>query len=143
MTEVSLVWENLNRNHFVWKSRKPDRKTLVKILKESKVQHEALKAVDTSVISVWKLMKYYSSVKPAVYSKAQIVKGLKKLKLLKAATTRCLSQGETTKHLISYFQSLIDSLGMMIMKDQKTETIGINNELLKPETILKLLLVGC
>ena len=105
-------------------------------------QHKALKAVDTSIISVWKLMKYYS-VKSAVYSKAQIVEELKKLKLLKAASTRWLSQGEATKHLISCFQPLIDSLDMIIMKNQKIETIGVHNELLKPETILMLLLVGC
>ena len=50
-------------------------------------QSEALKAVDTSLILVWKLMNY-SSVKSAVYSEAQVAEGLKKLKLLKAAPTR-------------------------------------------------------
>ena len=65
-------------------------------------QYEALKAVDTSVIVVWKLMKY-SSLKSVVYVEAQVMEGLKKLKFLKASPTRWLSHGEATKHLISQF----------------------------------------
>ena len=104
-------------------------------------QYEALKAVNTSLISVWKLMKY-SSVKSAVYGEAKVAEGLRKLKLLKAAPTRWSSYAEATEHLISRFQPLIDSLDTMIMKDQKPETIGICNELLKPETILMPLIVA-
>ena len=55
-------------------------------------QYEALKAVDTSVVSVWKLMKY-SSVKSAVFGEAQSAEGLQNLKLLKAAPTRWLHMG--------------------------------------------------
>ena len=70
-------------------------------------QYEALKAVDTSLISVWKLMKY-SSVKSVAYGETQVAEGLKKLKILKAAPTRWLSHGEATKRLILRFQPLID-----------------------------------
>ena len=70
-------------------------------------QYEVLKAVDISLISVWKLMKY-SSVKSVVYGEAQVAEGLKKLKILKAAPTRWLCHGEATKCLISRFQPLID-----------------------------------
>ena len=83
-----------------------------------------------------------SSVKSVVYSEAQVVEGLKNLSLLKAVPTRWLSHGEATKCLISRFQPLIDSLDTMIMKDQKLETFRICNELLKPETILMLLIVA-
>ena len=84
----------------------------------------------------------YSYVKSAVYSEAQVAEELKKLKLLKAAPTIWLSHGETTKRLISQFQPLIDSLDIMIMKHRKLETIGIRDELLKPRTILMLLIVA-
>ena len=84
----------------------------------------------------------YSSVKSVVYSEAQVAEGLKNLKLLKAVPTRWPSHGEATKRLISRFQLLIDSLDSMIMKDEKPETIRICNELLKPETILMLLIVA-
>ena len=50
-------------------------------------QYKALKAANTSLILVWKLMKH-SSVKSAVYGEAQVVEGLKKLNLLKPAPTR-------------------------------------------------------
>ena len=84
----------------------------------------------------------YSSVKSVVYSEAQFAERLQKLKLLKAAPTRWLSHGEVTKRLISRFQPLIGSLDTMIMKDQKLETIRICDELLKPKTILMVLIVA-
>ena len=84
----------------------------------------------------------YSSVKYTVYSEAQVIEGLKKLNLLKAAPTRWVSHGQTTKGLISRFQPLVDSLNTMIMKDQKPKTVGIHDELLKPKTFLMLSVVA-
>ena len=102
-------------------------------------KYETLKAVDTTLVSVWKAMKY-SSVKSAVYGEAQMLHGLSKLKLLKAAPTRWLSHGEATKRLISRFHPLVDALDSLINKDHKPETIGIRDELLKPDNVLMLLL---
>ena len=104
-------------------------------------KYETLKAVDTTLVSVWKAMKY-SSVKSAVYGEAQMLHGLSKLKLLKAAPTRWLSHGEATKRLISRFHPLVDALDSLINKDHKPETIGIRDELLKPDNVLMLLLLA-
>ena len=52
------------------------------------------------------------------------------------------SHGDATKRLVSRFQSLTDALDSIIMKDRKPETIGIRDDLLKPENILMLLLVA-
>ena len=48
------------------------------------LQFKCLSEFDTSILAVWKAMKY-SSVKSAVFNKRQMAEGLQKMKLHKCA----------------------------------------------------------
>ena len=84
----------------------------------------------------------YSTVKKAVFGEAQKTMGGKRVKLLKAAATRWLSHGEAPKRLVSRFSCLIDALDAILDKGADQEVKGVRDELLKPATILFLLLIS-
>ena len=111
----------------------------VHLLKDQRFQ--ALKDVDTILLSVWKLVKY-SSAKAAVYGEAQVAEGQKKLKLLKAAATRWLSHGEASKPLVSRLPALVNALDSMLNAKNDPEIKEIRDALLAPNTLLMLLLLA-
>ena len=51
-------------------------------------------------LNLWKMMKY-SCAKAAVFNEAQNVENQRNLKILKAATTRCLSRREAPKRVVA------------------------------------------
>ena len=67
---------------------------------------------------------------------------VKKKKLLKAAATRQLSLGETSKRLITQFCFLIDALDTIFEKGAEQEVKGVCDELLQSDAILFLLLLS-
>ena len=105
-------------------------------------KYKTLMDVDAVIISVWKLMKY-STVKASVFGAAQTAVGEKNLKLLKAAPTRWLSDGEASKRLVSRFESLVDALDTLISGKAAPDIKGIRDELLEPNTILVAFIISC
>ena len=84
------------------------------------LQFEPLTEVDSTILAVWKMMKY-SSVKSAVFGAAQSAAGKKSVKLLKCATTRWLSHGEASVRLISRFEPLVNALDAIINRSKDPE----------------------
>ena len=87
-------------------------------------------------------MMKYSTVKSAILGEAQEASGQKKVKLLKAATTRWLSHGEASKRIISRFEPIVDALDSIIDRNKDAADIGIRQQFLKPNNILFLLLLA-
>ena len=67
---------------------------------------------------------------------------VKKKKLLKAAATRQLSLGETSKRLITQFCFLIDALDTIFEKGAEQEVKSVCDEVLQSDAILFLLLLS-
>ena len=73
-----------------------------------------------------------------VFNVAQEI-GLSMLKLLKCATTRLLSHGEVSQR-ISRYKPLVNVLDTIYFQKQNGEVKGVCKLLLKPDTVLFLLL---
>ena len=83
------------------------------------------------------MIKYFS-VKAAAFNEAQNIESQRNLKILKAAPARCLSRGETSKHVITRF-------GPLVNNDREKCNTGIKSfrdTLLNSDVLLMLLLLA-
>lgn len=101
----------------------------------------ALTALDSMLLSVWKLFKY-SSIKREVFDDTQRVYELTPLKVLKACTTRWLTHGEACWRIISRFEPLIDALDSIYAAKKCPDVKGVRDAILLPDNICMLLLVA-
>lgn len=100
-----------------------------------------LQRVDEVMLTLWKFFKN-SSVRTAVYENAQEAEGLKKLKILKASVTRWLTHGQTAIRIINRFSQLISALEALYSQRNDTDAKGIKDKILRPNTILMLLVLA-
>ena len=103
--------------------------------------YRELESLDKFLLLLWKLFEY-SSVRCAVFENAQIVDGLKPLKILKACTTRSLTHGETSARVISRFKQVIATLDALTSEKRDEGAKSIIDQMLSPMSILMLLLLA-
>ena len=73
----------------------------------------------------------YSSIKQAIFEQAQEALNLKPLKVLKACTTRWLTDSESCIRIISRFHPLIDVSGVIFFERGDAEAKGVRDRLLE------------
>ena len=87
-------------------------------------------------------MMKYSSVKAATFNESQNVENQRSLKMLKAAPTRWLSHGETSKRAIAKLGPLVNALETLYNEKRHTEIKSFQDPFLNPDAILMLLLLA-
>ena len=110
---------------------------LVYLLKK----YNGLESVDVILLSLQQNF-HYSSVKQAVFHNAQEAENLPPLKILKACTTRWLTEGETSSCIINCFKPLVAALDALFKYKKDLKAKGIRDLILDLLIILMLLLLA-
>ena len=99
-------------------------------------KYPELQAVDTLLLSIWKIFKY-SSVKQTIFEHTQTTEGLKQVKILKAPLV-----GDTSARVIFLFKQPVVALDTLFHERKDQEENGIRKHLLKPTLIMTLVFLA-
>lgn len=104
--------------------------------------YDSLKAVDSLLISLWKLF-HYSPKKTAVFKEIQHnVYCIDVLKILKVSTTRWLSHGHACERVASRYEQLLEALDTLFVETREPELKGLREQLLDPKILLTILFLA-
>ncbi|XP_045176529.2 uncharacterized protein LOC123537050 isoform X2 [Mercenaria mercenaria] len=96
--------------------------------------------VDTLLISIRKLF-HYSPRNYAIFQAIQESYGLKKLKFIRAATTRWLSHGKSCVRLIDRYEQVLDAIDASLDDKYVPEVYGLRHQLLDKPTVAMVLVL--
>ena len=104
-------------------------------------RYRKLLELDGVLLSLLKTFKY-SSIKQAIFEQAQEASNLKPLKVLKACTTRWLTNGESCIRILPRLHPLIDPLDVIFVERGDADAKGVRDQLLEPNLLLMFLLLA-
>ncbi|XP_033759500.1 uncharacterized protein LOC117341747 [Pecten maximus] len=90
--------------------------------------------VDEALLAIWKLFKY-SPQRFAVLQDVQVVYGMDKLMLIRAATTRWLSHGKACVRFIERYESVLDALDQIYQQKREPEVFGLRSILVQKNVV--------
>ena len=89
-----------------------------------------LETIDSVLLGFWKAF-HFSSKNRFIFNEIQEAYGLKTLSIIKAAITRCLSNGGACKRCRERYCIILESLDDIITNNPRAELVGIRNQLLQ------------